>query len=236
MSLALPAGRAAVDHRLSKASRREVRPVRGCFVDESGEVRELTEEDIARFRLVQEVGPGMLAAVSEFRRRGRPPVDNPKVRIGLRLAPDVVESIRATERGFNAGVERVLREALAEGKLWVAQIRAPSGETRPGPVSSLWPRFSHLDRAIEPPRLPAIQPPTDDCYRFPVSLKGFTPLQLGRNVARRLRDDLQRALDRAAEHAVAHAPVAGMGDERADQVDLGENMVEPIGDGGFGHQ
>ena len=59
----------------------------------------------------------MLEAVAEFRRRGRPPVDSPKVRIGFRLAPDVVRDIRATGRGYNARVERVLREALAEGKL-----------------------------------------------------------------------------------------------------------------------
>ena len=55
--------------------------------------------------------------MAEFRRRGRPPVDSPKVRIGFRLAPDVVRGIRAASRGYNARVERVLREALAEGKL-----------------------------------------------------------------------------------------------------------------------
>jgi hypothetical protein len=43
-------------------------------------------------------------------------VDCPKVRIGLRLAPDVVHGIRATSRGYNARTEK-LREALAEGKL-----------------------------------------------------------------------------------------------------------------------
>ena len=91
--------------------------MRERLVDESGEVRELTEADIARFRPIQEVDPGMLEAVAEFRRRGRPPVDSPKVRIGFRLAPDVVRGIRATGRGYNARVERVLREALAEGKL-----------------------------------------------------------------------------------------------------------------------
>ena len=44
-------------------------------------------------------------------------VDSPKVRIGFRLAPDVVRSIRATGRGYNARIERLLREASAEGKL-----------------------------------------------------------------------------------------------------------------------
>ena len=78
---------------------------------------EWTAADFARARPIQEVDPGMLEAGSESRRRGRPPVDSPKVRIGFRLAPDVVHAIRATGRGYNARVERVLRKALAEGKL-----------------------------------------------------------------------------------------------------------------------
>ena len=91
--------------------------MRKRLVDDDGEVRELSQADIAQFRPIQDVDPAMLAAVAEFRRRGRPPVDSPKVRIGLRLAPDVVSGIRASGRGYNARVEKVLREALAEGKL-----------------------------------------------------------------------------------------------------------------------
>ena len=53
-------------------------------------------------------------------------------------------------------------------------------------------------------------------------------LQLGRNVARRLRADLQPALDRAAEHAVANAPATAVGHKRADQVDLGQDMVAGV--------
>lgn len=37
--------------------------------------------------------------------------------IGFRLAADVVSGIRATGRGYNARVEKVLRDALAKGKL-----------------------------------------------------------------------------------------------------------------------
>jgi len=48
---------------------------------------------------------------------GRPPVAAPKVHIGFRLAADVVQAIRATGRGYNARVEKVLRDALAKGEL-----------------------------------------------------------------------------------------------------------------------
>jgi len=39
------------------------------------------------------------------------------VHIGFRLAADVVTGVRATGPGYNARVEKVLREALAKGEL-----------------------------------------------------------------------------------------------------------------------
>jgi uncharacterized protein (DUF4415 family) len=55
---------------------------------------------------------------AELKRIGRPPLgDAPKVHIGFRLDADVVASIRATGPGYNARVEKVLRSALAKGRL-----------------------------------------------------------------------------------------------------------------------
>jgi uncharacterized protein (DUF4415 family) len=87
------------------------------LTDQGGEVRELIAEEMRRFRPIREADPGMLEAVAAFRRRGRPPVESPKVWVGFRLAADVVQGIRATGRGYNARVEKVLRETLAEGRL-----------------------------------------------------------------------------------------------------------------------
>lgn len=78
---------------------------------------EWTAEDFAEARPIREADPAMLAAIIEMRRRGRPPVESPKMRIGLRLAADVVAGIRASGRGYNVRVERVLRDALARGEL-----------------------------------------------------------------------------------------------------------------------
>jgi uncharacterized protein (DUF4415 family) len=52
-----------------------------------------------------------------LKRLGRPPVDQPKVHIGFRLAADLVEAIRSSGRGYNARVEKVLREAISKGQL-----------------------------------------------------------------------------------------------------------------------
>ena len=97
--------------------RREARPP---LTDEAGEVRELTEEDVSLFRPIQEVDPGMLKAVAEWRRKlnkgGRPKIEAPKEHISFRLAADVVASIKATGRGYNARVEEALRAAFVTDK------------------------------------------------------------------------------------------------------------------------
>lgn len=75
---------------------------------------ELTDADFARAKPFREVFPEQYRA---WKKLGRPPVATPKVHIGFRLAADVVAGVRASGKGYNARVEKVLREALAEGKL-----------------------------------------------------------------------------------------------------------------------
>jgi uncharacterized protein (DUF4415 family) len=73
-----------------------------------------TAKQTAEARPFAETFPAPFAT---WKRRGRPPVEAPKVHIGFRLAADVVEGLRATGRVYNARVEKVLREALAKGRL-----------------------------------------------------------------------------------------------------------------------
>jgi uncharacterized protein (DUF4415 family) len=77
-------------------------------------VPELTDED---FRTGQALRGGVPDQHRAWKRRGRPPVAQPKVHVGFRLAADVVEDIKATGRGYNSRVEKVLRAALAKGEL-----------------------------------------------------------------------------------------------------------------------
>lgn len=78
------------------------------------DIPELIGEDFARAVPFKEVFPEQYRS---WKARGRPPVEKPKVHVGFRLAADVVEGIKATGKGYNARVEKVLREALAQGKL-----------------------------------------------------------------------------------------------------------------------
>ena len=75
---------------------------------------EWTVEDFARAKPFSEDFPEQVKA---WKKMGRPPADTPKIHVGFRLAADVVEGIRATGRGYNARVEKVLRDALAKGEL-----------------------------------------------------------------------------------------------------------------------
>ncbi len=76
---------------------------------------EWTGAATAEAKPFSEVFPAQFA--SWTKRGGRPPVETPKVHIGFRLAADVVAGVRATGKGYNARVEKALREALAKGQL-----------------------------------------------------------------------------------------------------------------------
>ena len=74
---------------------------------------ELTDTDFARARPFPEMFPELARKLKA--QGGRPRLERPKVHVGFRLAADVVEGIKATGKGYNARVERVLRDALAGG-------------------------------------------------------------------------------------------------------------------------
>jgi len=99
--------------------------MRRPLADKDGEVRELTADDMRSFKPIAEVDPGMVEAMKEFRRKvGRPKALSPKKHIGFRLAAEIVEGIKATGPGYNARVEKALREALELGTLEPAKPEA----------------------------------------------------------------------------------------------------------------
>jgi len=83
--------------------------------DDFDENPEWTEENFARAKPFKEAFPEQYASWKK-NKGGRPPVEQPKVHIGFRLAADVVKGVRASGPGYNARVEKVLREALEKGR------------------------------------------------------------------------------------------------------------------------
>jgi len=81
------------------------------LTDQHGEVRELTADDLKKFRPASKVLPAQLQQKIGMRRRG-PQKTPTKERITIRLSPSVVERFRATGPGWQSRVDDALRQWL----------------------------------------------------------------------------------------------------------------------------
>ncbi|MCL2831506.1 MAG: BrnA antitoxin family protein [Betaproteobacteria bacterium] len=84
------------------------------LIDEDGEVRELTQEDMALFRPAREALPAALyeGLASLKNRGGRPKSVAPKIQTAIRFDPDVLAALKATGRGWQTRVNDAMREWL----------------------------------------------------------------------------------------------------------------------------
>jgi len=79
---------------------------------------EWTAEDFDRARPFSDAHPEFFAAwQKEKNKGGRPKVEHPRAHIAFRWDPDLVAHIKATGKGYNARVEKIMRNALAKGEL-----------------------------------------------------------------------------------------------------------------------
>lgn len=72
--------------------------------------RPLTGAEIANLRPFNEVLPELVESIK--RSRGRPPMENPKKQVTLRLDAEVVEKLRASGKGWQSRVNEVLKKAV----------------------------------------------------------------------------------------------------------------------------
>jgi uncharacterized protein (DUF4415 family) len=83
----------------------------GALIGPDPEIeRPLSDSDIANLRPLGEVLPGLSETIK--RSRGRPPIENPKKQVTLRLDAEVVEKLRASGRGWQSRVNDVLKKAV----------------------------------------------------------------------------------------------------------------------------
>jgi uncharacterized protein (DUF4415 family) len=83
------------------------------LIDEDGEVREVTAEDVALFRPFSALPVAEKRILLNLRKRG-PQKTPKKVPISIRLSPDVAEGLRATGNGWQVRADEALRSWLAE--------------------------------------------------------------------------------------------------------------------------
>ena len=72
------------------------------------------DETLSRMRPVREVAPELIEMA---KRRGRPPLAQPKVATKLRLSADVLARFRATGPGWQTRIDETLRKALETSDL-----------------------------------------------------------------------------------------------------------------------
>lgn len=88
-----------------------MKPSNKPLIDESGEVRSLTAEDLKKFRPASEVLPASLQAKLGMRGRG-PQKEPTKERITIRLTPEVVRAFRNTGNGWQTRMDNALKDWL----------------------------------------------------------------------------------------------------------------------------
>jgi uncharacterized protein (DUF4415 family) len=84
---------------------------RAPLTDAEGEVRELTTEDMARFRPASQALPVDLQKTLGVRRRG-PQKTPTKVSTTIRLDADLLEALKATGEGWQTRVNAMVRREL----------------------------------------------------------------------------------------------------------------------------
>jgi len=86
------------------------------LIDEDGEVREITAEDVARFKPFSALPASEQKVLLKLRKRG-PQKAPRKVPISIRLSLDVAEGLRATGNGWQGRADEALRSWLASSQL-----------------------------------------------------------------------------------------------------------------------
>jgi uncharacterized protein (DUF4415 family) len=76
-----------------------------------------TTEDFAKAKPASEMLHGLFSpkrALSLLTPRGRPKADVTKVRVGIRLSPDVIDHFKASGDGWQTRIDAALRQFIAE--------------------------------------------------------------------------------------------------------------------------
>jgi uncharacterized protein (DUF4415 family) len=89
------------------------------LTNEQGEVRTLTAADFRRMRPATKALPrlvGARVAADLLRSRGRPPKENPKAQVTLRLDAEVLEHFKAGGPGWQTRINAALKRAAAKDR------------------------------------------------------------------------------------------------------------------------
>ena len=86
------------------------------MIDKDGEVREMTAEDLKRFRPMHESNPALAAKITRGVGERGPQKAPTKIPINIRVSPEVAVYFRAAGKGWQSRINQVLKEYVAHSK------------------------------------------------------------------------------------------------------------------------
>jgi uncharacterized protein (DUF4415 family) len=86
------------------------------LIDKDGEVRELTADELKKFRPISEVNPALLAKIKKGVGERGPQKSPTKIPISIRVSPEVAEYFRSEGKGWQGRINSVLKEYVAHHK------------------------------------------------------------------------------------------------------------------------
>ena len=86
------------------------------LINKDGEVRELTSDDLKRFKPISEAKPALLAKIKKGIGERGPQKSPTKIPISIRVSPEVAEYFRAKGKGWQGRIDHILKEYVAHHK------------------------------------------------------------------------------------------------------------------------
>ncbi|HED38601.1 MAG TPA: hypothetical protein ENI76_10230 [Ignavibacteria bacterium] len=86
------------------------------LIDKNGEVRELTADELKKFKPLSETNPALLAKIKKSVGERGPQKSPTKIPISIRVSPEVAEYFRSEGKGWQGRIDKVLKEYISHNK------------------------------------------------------------------------------------------------------------------------
>ncbi len=86
------------------------------LIDKDGEVRELTADDLKKFKPISKVNPALHAKIKKGIGERGTQKSPTKIPISIRVSPEVAEYFRSEGKGWQRRMDNVLKEYVAHNK------------------------------------------------------------------------------------------------------------------------
>ncbi len=86
------------------------------LIDKKGEVRELTADELKKFKPLSEANPALYAKIKKGVGDRSPQKLPIKIPISIRVSPEVAEYFRAKGKGWQGRIDHVLKDYVAHHK------------------------------------------------------------------------------------------------------------------------